>query len=114
MGVIAEVFADEKGLVWPEGVAPFKYHLVAITGGDTHDAVMAAAEKTYATLKEKGIEVLFDDRDLRAGEKFADSDLMGIPTRIVVGKKSVESGTLELVDRKTGIVTHKRLEELAI
>lgn len=100
MGVIAETFSDAKGLVWPEGVAPFAVHLVSL--GKPGDEVSALADGLYAELSEKGAEVLYDDRDLRPGEKFAESDLLGIPKRIVVGKDAVVSGEFEVVDRKTG------------
>ncbi|NTW75529.1 MAG: prolyl-tRNA synthetase [Candidatus Moranbacteria bacterium] len=93
MGVIAELFADEKGLVWPESVSPFKVHLISL-GADEQAAL------AYAELTDAGIEVLYDDRDARAGEKFADSDLLGIPYRVVIGKRSVESGEAE-VKRRT-------------
>ncbi len=112
MGVIAEVFADEKGLVWPESIAPHKYHLVSLPGGDDAAKITALADTVYETLRAKGVTVLYDDRDLRAGEKFADSDLMGMPYRIVVGKKSVADGVLEVVNRKDGTVALKKLEEL--
>jgi len=79
MGTIVELFADEKGIVWPEAVAPFAVHLVALF--DAGGKVRAAAEQIYADLNAKGIEVLYDDRDASAGEKFSDSDLIGIPIR---------------------------------
>lgn len=103
MGVLAEVLSDEKGLVWPEEVAPFSVHLVAITGGN--DDVCKEAERIYELLRDHGIEVLFDDRDIRAGEKFADADLLGIPTRVVVSEKTVSAGGIERVDRVTGTAT---------
>lgn len=81
MGVIAEKFADEKGLVWPENVAPFKVYLVQI--GDTSEQ----AQKLYKDLSQKGITVLWDDRDARPGEKFADAELIGLPHRVVVSEK---------------------------
>jgi prolyl-tRNA synthetase len=92
MGVIAELFADDKGLVWPENIAPFTVHLLNL-GQDEE------AEKIYSQLKEKGVEVLFDDREASAGEKFADSDLIGIPFRVVVSKKSLASGGIEVKKR---------------
>ncbi|NTV55551.1 MAG: prolyl-tRNA synthetase, partial [Candidatus Moranbacteria bacterium] len=94
MGIVIEKFADEKGLVWPESVAPFKAHLISL-GADER------VEQVYTALTEAGIEVLYDDRDARAGEKFADSDLLGIPYRVVIGKRSAESGEAE-VKRRTG------------
>jgi len=96
MGTVAEVFADEKGLVWPESIAPFKYHLVNLLA-DSKDA-----DELYEQLKGLGFDVLYDNRDVRAGEKLAESDLIGIPNRIIFGKKFTETGKVELVDRKTG------------
>jgi prolyl-tRNA synthetase len=109
MGVIVEVFADAKGIVWPESVAPFRYHLVELSGGDA--TIKNVAEATYEALQKKGIDVLYDDRDARAGEKFADSDLIGIPTRVIIGKKAGE-GICEVVDRKTGTAVEKNIAEL--
>ena len=93
MGVIAEKFADEKGLIWPESVAPFKYYLVGIGEQGTK-----AAEELYAKHSD---EIIFDDRDARPGEKFADAELMGIPYRIVISDKTLADNSVELVDRKT-------------
>jgi prolyl-tRNA synthetase len=81
MGVIAEIFSQDSEMVWPESVAPFKVHLVDLSNGD--EDVKKSAEEFYEKLKLANIEVLFDDRDARAGEKFADSDLIGIPVRFV-------------------------------
>ena len=105
LGVLAEVLGDDKGLVWPESIAPFRVHLVSL--GHVGDAVSAKAEELYNKLVKQGISVLYDDRDLRAGEKFADSDLLGIPSRVVVGKEAVETGQFEVVSRKTGEVVRK-------
>ncbi|MEK7201572.1 MAG: aminoacyl--tRNA ligase-related protein [Patescibacteria group bacterium] len=110
MGTIVELLSDEKGIVWPESVAPFRYHLVSLAGNDS--AVSEYADSLYEALTKAGQETLYDDRDLRAGEKFADSDLMGMPWRIVVGKNAVASGELELVNRATGEVTKITREEL--
>ncbi len=85
MGTIVEVFHDEKGILWPEAVAPFKAHLISLGKN-------SEAEKIYADLQKKNIEVLFDDRDVSAGEKFADADLIGIPYRVVVSEKSLAGG----------------------
>lgn len=100
MGTIVEVFADKKGLVWPEAVAPFSAHLVSL--GKNGDEVSKTANALYDDLIKAGIDVLYDDRDLRAGEKFAESDLLGIPKRIVVGKDAVAAREFEVVDRTTG------------
>jgi prolyl-tRNA synthetase len=100
MGTIVEVFADEKGIVWPEEVSPYQVHLVSITGGNAD--VIADADRIYDLLMEHGIEVLYDDRDARAGEKFADSDLIGIPTRLVVSEKTMAESGVEVVNRADG------------
>jgi len=110
MGTIVEIFSDDKGIVWPEAIAPFSVHLVAL--GKPGDDVSKAADALYDDLTKKGVRVLYDDRDARAGEKFADSDLMGMPTRIVVGKQSLEKGTFEVVTRATGEVVEKTREEI--
>lgn len=108
MGILTEVFADEKGLVWPEAVAPFAVHLVSLPAGrqvlGKEDEVSKLADALYEDLVRAGVEVLYDDRDARAGEKFAESDLLGIPKRIVVGKDGVATGEFEVVDRATGKV----------
>lgn len=109
MGVIVEALADEKGMVWPEAVAPYPFHLVSL-GGNNAD-VKEYAEQLYKDLSEAGVPVLYDDRDLHAGEKLADSDLIGIPYRIIVGKKTLESGQIEIVHRKTGEVKLLTREE---
>jgi len=92
MGTIVEVLHDERGMMWPEAVAPFKVHLLSL--GENEEA-----EKIYRSLTEKGIEVLYDDRDTSAGDKFADADLIGIPYRIVVSKKSLAGGGVEIKKR---------------
>ncbi len=97
MGAIVEVLSDERGIVWPEEVAPFPAHLVAITGGNKD--VIAEADRLYDLLREHGIETLYDDRDLRAGEKFADSDLIGIPVRLVISEKTMQEGGIEMITR---------------
>lgn len=110
MGTIVEIFADEKGIVWPEAIAPFAVHLVAL--GKPGDEVSKIADALYEDLTKKGVSVLYDDRDARAGEKFADSDLMGMPTRIVAGKQSLEKGTFEVVTRANGSIIEKTREEI--
>jgi prolyl-tRNA synthetase len=97
VGVIAEALSDDNGLVWPESVAPFKVHLVML--GDDAD-VKTKAESIYKDLTDKGIEVLFDDRvGPTAGEKFSDADLLGMPIRVVVSKRSLEAGGAEVKKR---------------
>lgn len=96
MGTIAELFADEKGLVWPEEIAPAQVYIARL-GED--EQVVAAAESLYASLQDVGVEVLYDDRDVRPGEKFADADLLGIPHRVVVSQKTLEQGKIEYKER---------------
>jgi prolyl-tRNA synthetase len=102
MGTIAEVLSDENGLVWPKEVAPYQIHLISIE--DKEGKVKVEADKLYDRLKARGEEVLYDDRDARPGEKFADSDLIGIPKRIVISAKTLENDSVEVKDRKTGVV----------
>ena len=100
MGTIVEVLSDEKGIVWPQEAAPFAVHLVAISGGNKD--VEKEADRVFELLHENDIEVFYDDRDLRAGEKFADADLIGIPVRLVVSEKTVAEGGVEMSIRKNG------------
>jgi prolyl-tRNA synthetase len=103
IGTIVEVLSDDSGIVWPESVSPFKIHLVEISGEDSK--VKSYADKLYDRLEKAGVETLYDDRTgIRAGEKFADSDLIGISKRVVVSRKTLEAGVVEIVDRKTGKV----------
>ncbi len=92
MGTIVEVLSDDKGMVWPKEVSPFQVHLVRL---GVNDSTIKFADDLYSDLRKKGIEVLYDDRDLRPGEKFADSDLIGIPVRFVVSDKTVASVSAE-------------------
>jgi prolyl-tRNA synthetase len=92
IATVVEKYNDEKGIVWPEIVAPFKVHLISL--GQNEEA-----QKIYGDLVKNNIEVLFDDREISAGEKFADSDLIGIPYRIVISKKSLEKGGVEIKKR---------------
>ncbi len=89
MGVLVEIFSDDRGLVWPKSVAPFQVHLLSL-GADEK------AAEVYAALVREGIDVLYDDRDASVGEKFATADLLGIPCRIAIGKRSLESGLAEV------------------
>jgi len=107
IGAIAEALADDKGLVWPSAISPYDIHLIQL-----QDEVKDAAESLYTKLTEKGYSVLLDDRDKSAGEKFADSDLIGISKRVVVGKRGVESGTYEVTDRNTGETTDMKEEDV--
>lgn len=107
MGMIAEHFSDDKGLVWPENVAPAKVYLVQI--GDRSKQL---AEEIYKELQAKGIEVLFDDREVRPGQKFADAELMGIPYRVTVSDRLMESNSFELVERVSGELKILNRDEL--
>jgi len=98
MGTIVEIFADEKGLVWPEEIAPFRVHILSLDGG-RDEKVLQAARELHDNLEKSGIETLLDDRDLRPGEKFAENDFLGIPYRVVVSARSLESGGFELKKR---------------
>lgn len=98
VGVLVECFSDEKGIVWPEAVAPFRVHLISL-GQDEQASIL------YESLIAAGIEVLYDDRDVTAGTKFADSDLIGIPYRVIVGKKFVESDEVEIKRRENSDTT---------
>ena len=106
MGVIAELYADDKGLVWPEVVAPYKVYLINI--GDTKKYT----DDLYDELVGLGVEVLYDDRDARPGQKFADSELMGIPYRVTVSDRLIAAGNVELVERKNSeqkLLTYEQL-----
>ena len=98
MGTVVEVHHDDKGIIWPKTISPYSVHLVLLDGND--EGIRAYAEDIYAKLIEENIEVLYDDRhDSTAGEKFADADLLGIPWRVVVSKRSVEKGGVEVKAR---------------
>lgn len=96
MGIIAEHFADDRGLVWPANIAPAQVYLARL-GED--ESVVKAADQLYKDLQTAGIEVLYDDRDVRAGEKFADADLIGLPYRLVASAKTLEASKVELKPR---------------
>ena len=93
-----EQFADEHGISWPRALAPFAVHLVALGKPGTPER--DAAEELYRTLSEGGVEVIYDDRDLGPGEKFADAELLGCPLRLTLGRRSLESGELEVQVRR--------------
>jgi len=97
---------DEQGIVWPATIAPYDVHVVALPG------VEQQAEEAARALDEAGAQVLLDDRDARAGEKFADADLIGIPVRVTVGKKTTEDGAVDVRDRATGEERRVPLGEL--
>ena len=99
MAAVAEVHHDDRGLIWPVAVAP--YETVITVASMRDDAAVAAAEQLYAELRNSGVEVLIDDRDARAGVKFADAELVGIPWRITAGR-AVADDEVELTERATG------------
>jgi len=115
MGTLAEVFHDDKGLVWPASVAPFGVHLLVLFGSsqEENNALLKQASLVYDELQSLGVEILFDDRrDRSAGEKFAESDLIGIPLRLVISKKT--EGKIEIKKRseeKTELVDFSSLKQ---
>jgi prolyl-tRNA synthetase len=106
MAAIVEQHHDEHGIQWPRSVAPYDVHLIALPGLEEQ------AEEVARKLDEAGDEVLLDDRDRRAGEKFADADLIGIPVRVTVGKKTLEDGAVDVRSRETGEERRATIEEL--
>jgi prolyl-tRNA synthetase len=106
MAAAVEQSHDEHGIVWPPSIAPYDVHVVALPG------VEQQADEAARALDQAGADVLLDDRDARAGEKFADADLIGIPLRVTVGKKTVEDGKVDARDRKTGEERRVPLGEL--
>ena len=101
MGTIVEISHDEKGIIWPKNVAPFEVHLVGLSD---------EAEAIYEQLLKHRVEVLYDDRNATAGEKFADADLLGIPVRLVVSKKT--SGQIEWKERSSNTSELVSLEDV--
>lgn len=110
MGTIVEVFGKEGSMVWPEEVSPFKVHLIDLSQGD--EAIKNKVDEFYKKLQDVNIEVLLDDREARAGEKFADADLIGIPHRIVMSKKTEAGEFVEYTNRIIGETTQKGKEEI--
>lgn len=102
---------DDKGIIWPKAISPFSISIIVLN--DKNDsAVMDHALKIYQELKADGIEVMIDDRDERAGVKFADADLMGIPTHVIVGKRGIEQNKLEVTSRRTGETIEVEIDEI--
>jgi prolyl-tRNA synthetase len=93
---LAEHFSDDKGLVWPLAVAPAVVYLAPLSD---HKEVVQAADNLYKKLQAENIEVLYDDREVRPGQKFADADLMGIPYRVVISQKTIQEGKVEFKAR---------------
>ncbi|MFH0856447.1 MAG: proline--tRNA ligase [bacterium] len=114
MATIVEMFNDEKGIIWPSSVAPYQVHLIRI---GKSEEVAEKAEELYTELTAKNVEILFDDRDVSAGVKFADSDLIGIPLRIVISEKTLAKDSVEIKKRDSGevaIVEFKDVEKLVV
>ena len=97
LAAVVEQRHDENGIVWPRSIAPYDVHVLALHGGS--EEVLTEAEKVAAALEADGLDVLYDDRDERPGEKFADADLIGCPVRVIVGKKTLEDGSVDVRTR---------------
>lgn len=103
IGAIAEICCDEKGIIWPEEIAPFRVHLLSFSAKDKkkQTKVKKIAEGVYGNLMQNGVEVLFDDREEKtAGEKMVEADLLGIPWRVIVSEKTIEKGNVEIKKRE--------------
>jgi prolyl-tRNA synthetase len=107
MAAVVEQRGDDQGLVWPASISPYDAHVIALPGGE--EIAAQAADVLCAA----GRSVLLDDREARAGEKFADADLIGIPLRVTAGKKSLEDGCVDVRDRQSGEERRVTPEELA-
>ncbi len=113
MASIVEAWHDNKGIIWPKEAAPFQIHLIEIKSHESD--VKKEAEKTYKTLIDKGLDVLYDDRDDKsAGEKFADADLIGIPTRLVISEKTLAKNSLEIKKRNQKEIRLIKIKELKL
>jgi len=108
MAAIVEQHHDEQGIAWPRSVAPYDVHVVVLPGMESH------AQEAAAALDQAGFSVLVDDRDARAGEKFADADLIGCPLRVTVGRKAVEGGTVDLRERAKGVDDAVKVSDLVL
>jgi prolyl-tRNA synthetase len=109
MAAAVEANYDDNGIIWPVNIAPFE---CVITLMRLDDDTLAAGENLYAELRAEGVDVLLDDRDARAGVKFADAELVGIPYRITIGPKGLASGELELTERRSGDTVNVAIDAL--
>ena len=110
MGTIAECLSDDKGLVWPKKIAPFEWHLISLAIKDNE---IAQVENLYHQLLNANFDLLYDDRqNVRGGNKFAESDLIGIPNKIIAGKNFFNTGNLEIKDRATGNTQQMNIVDL--
>jgi len=110
VGAIIEASHDDKGIIWPESVAPFQVVIIDLTRHDS--ATSSIGDQLHTALQNAGIDVLYDDREERPGVKFASADLIGIPYHIIIGKRSTESGLLEVKHRKTGQIQEMTLDQV--
>jgi prolyl-tRNA synthetase len=111
MATAVEVHYDDKGIIWPAAIAPFEV-VVVIAQQDTPE-VAEAGERVYRSLLDAGVDVIVDDRPVRAGVKFSDAELVGIPFRVTIGKRGLASGIAELTDRATASTVQVPLDEVA-
>jgi prolyl-tRNA synthetase len=111
MAAIVEVHYDDKGITWPVAVAPFE--VVVVIAQQDDPAVAEAGEEVYVALADAGVDVIVDDRPVRAGVKFSDAELVGIPFRVTIGKRGLAAGTAELTERATGTTVAVPLADLA-
>ena len=110
MGVVAERFSDGKTMLWPKAIAPFSIHLISLC---TDESMTSLVGEIYQKLLSAGVSVLYDDRPMRPGQKFAESDLIGIPHRVILSKKTITDGVAECVDRINDSTTFIPLGDLA-
>ena len=109
MGTLVEIYNDEKGIIWPKQVAPYQVHLISL-GKD--EAVKQEADKLYEELRSSGVEVFYDDRDMGAGAKLADADLIGIPVRLVISGRTLEEASAEWKERNKEEAEEVKLTEI--
>lgn len=115
MGAVVEVSHDQRGMIWPKETAPFSVHLLTLKSGQgkTDKKIKSTAEKIYADLEKKGIEILYDDREKKsAGEKLVEADLIGIPYRIVISEKTIRQNSLEVKKRNEEKVRLVKIKEV--
>ena len=109
VAAIIEAHHDDKGIIWPESVAPFKVGLLNLNLKDA--ACTKACDEFYQKLRQANVEVLYDDRDIRTGAKFADMDLIGLPWQIIISPRSIAAGQCEVKNRRTGEKINLSLED---
>ena len=114
MGTIVEACHDDRGIIWPESVAPFRIHLVTLKGKteESQARIEAAAQSLYDELLSNKVEVLWDDREASPGEKLADADLLGLPIRVLISEKTMAEGAAEVKRRSEGETMLVKMENL--